>query len=184
MKRAVLLLLFLVAFLERIVFDLGPNVELITASVILASYYLGARKSFLLTFFILTTTDFVIGNTSIFIFTWSGFLIPAILTGTLFNKIKLLRVRKYFFGTTTGLLTNIFFFLWTNLGVWLLDAWNMYPDTIGGLISAYVNALPFFRYQIISSIIFIPLGFAAIDILMAISKRYFPISSLAKQRLI
>ncbi len=184
MKRVILFLLFLVAFLERTVFDLGPNVELITASVILASYYLGAKKSFWLTLIIMLLTDILIGNTIIFIFTWTGFLIPAILSGALFNKIKPQRISKYIVGTTTGLSANIFFYLWTNFGVWLLDAWNMYPDTIGGLISAYINALPFLRYQIIGSIIFIPLGFAAIDILMVISKRYFPISSLAKQRLI
>ena len=184
MKKVIFLALFTAAFLERTVFDLGPNIELITASVIFASYYLGGKKSFWLTLLIMAVTDRVIGNTSIFIFTWSGFLIPAILSGSLFNKIKTQGIKKYFLGTATGLSANLFFFIWTNFGVWLLDAWNMYPNNMGGLIASYTNALPFLRYQVISTLIFIPAGFLAFEVVFTLSKKFKLLPRLTKQTLV
>src|SRR4030067_2076454 len=88
-KYTLLVILFLAAFLERTVFDLGPNIELVTMAMILASFYFGRKQSFWLTFAILALTDLIIGNTYIFIFTWSGFLLPAIVVGGLIPRTKI-----------------------------------------------------------------------------------------------
>src|SRR3990167_10060366 len=80
-------ILFLAAFIERVIFDLGPNVELITMAMILSSFYFGKKESFWLTFAIIALSDLVIGNSNIFLFTWSGFLIPAFLASSILKKL-------------------------------------------------------------------------------------------------
>ena len=50
-----------------------------------------------------------------------------------------------------ALLSACIFFVITNFGVW---ASGMYGHTINGLISAYVLAIPFFTYSLISTIVF------------------------------
>jgi uncharacterized membrane protein len=174
MKKYLFVILFVLAFLERTVFDLGPNFELITAALILSSFYLGSKKAFWLTFLILATTDTIIGNTSIFLFTWSGFLLPALIVGKFFNEKKSNKIRGVLFGTSLGIGSNLFFFLWTNFGVWLLDQWGMYPKTLPGLIMSYLNGLPFLKYQLTSTLIFVPVGFIAIEITKYFIKRLKP----------
>ncbi len=149
-------ILFILAFFERTVLDLGPNVELVTLAMLAGSIYLSRSKTFKLTFLLMAATDLVIGNTSIFIFTWTGFLLPIFL-------ISLLRIRnsklEVFKATGLGVISNLFFFVWTNFGVWLLDTWGMYPHNLPGLIHCYVNALPFLRLQLASTLLFVPVGF-------------------------
>src|SRR3989344_7069999 len=86
-KYLMLILLFLFAFGERVLFDLGPNIELVTTVMILSSFYFAKRQAFWLTFAVLAFSDVIIGNTNIFIFTWSGFLIPAFLASKVFRKV-------------------------------------------------------------------------------------------------
>lgn len=183
MKKVLLISLFLVAFLERTIFDLGPNIELVTMAMILASFYLGKIQALWLVFLIMVTTDRIIGNTWIFIFTWSGFLIPAFFAGKVFKKLK---IRKFNFRlrllplTGAGLAFNLFFYLWTNFGVWLLDTWGMYSKDLSGLLSCYINGLPFFKNQLVSTLIFIPLGFLAFEVAIRVAKRLRPASGLVR----
>jgi hypothetical protein len=186
-KKLFLFILFLIAFLERTVWDLGPNFELVTTSMILASFYLGRKSSFWLTFAVIALTDRIIGNSKIFLFTWSGFLLPAFFVSDLIKNLKL-KIKNYPIKTATlvgtGLLSNIFFYIWSNLGVWLLDSWGMYTKDLSGLIKCYIYALPFLKNQLISSLIFIPVGFMAIEGSLYLLKKIKPASRLAKQRLI
>jgi hypothetical protein len=170
-KYSILAALFLLAFLERTVFDLGPNIELVTFAMLLASCYFGRRQSFWLIFFVMLTTDLVIGNTNIFIFTWTGFLIPALILPTVFQINRLKGLKKILQGSFLGAGANFFFFIWTNFGVWLLDSWNMYPDTIQGLVMSYINALPFWKYQLTSTLLFATAGFTIAEVAIAVSKR-------------
>jgi hypothetical protein len=161
MKKTAIILLFSIAFLERIVFDLGPNIELVTLTMLLSAAYLGKKESLWLTFSIMLFTDLIIGNTNIFIFTWSGFLIPAIITSDIFRNKKAQGIKKVALGTLAGIGATSFFFLWTNFGVWLLS--SMYPKTAKGLLMSYINALPFLRMQAISTLCFVPTGFALVE---------------------
>ena len=156
-KKVLALTLFILAFIERVFFDLGPNTELVTFAMILSAAYLGRRESLGLTFLIIAVTDLVIGNTNIFIFTWSGFLIPAFLSGTIFGTFKVRGIKKVGLGTISAIGANLFFFFWTNFGVWLVGP--MYPKTLGGLATSYINGLPFLNMQLLSTLLFVPLGF-------------------------
>jgi hypothetical protein len=169
-KYFILILLFLAAFLERTILDLGPNYELLTTVMILSAYYLGRKQSFLLTFLVIALTDRIIGNSKIFLFTWSGFLIPALFVNSLIDRFK--PNLKFLKLTFSGLTANLFFYFWTNFGVWLLDSWRMYTKDLPGLISCYVNALPFLKNQLNSSLVFIPLGVVLIEFVLHISKNF------------
>ena len=171
-KYSLVIVLFAIALLERVVFDLGANIEIVTATIVLTSIYVGRKEAFWLALAIMAVSDRIIGNTSILLFTWSGFLIPALFLNGIIKKLGKKGVGKFFTGTGAGLGTNLFFFVWTNFGVWLLDSWGMYPKTLIGLLMSYVNGLPFLRYQLISSLIFIPVGIASIEISKIVYKKY------------
>lgn len=169
-KNILFTLFFTIAFLERIVFDLGSNVELITTSMLLAAIYLGRKESLWLTLSILVVTDLIIGNSNIFIFTWTGFLIPAILVSTLFKTLKTKALTKISLATGSGLLSNFFFFFWTNFGVWYLT--NMYTKNLNGLLSSYINALPFLKHQLISTLVFVPILFSLVELTLYLNGRF------------
>jgi len=171
-KYLLLIILFSLALLERTVFDLGPNIELVTTAIVLSSLYIGRKETFWLALGIMAITDRIIGNTPILLFTWSGFLIPAFLLSSVVKTFGKKGVKKFFTGTGAGLGTNLFFFIWTNFGVWLMDVWGMYPKTLPGLIMSYVNGLPFLKNQFISSFLFIPLGIMAIEVIKLLSREY------------
>ena len=175
-KYMFLIILFIFAFGERVLFDFGPNIELITMAMILTSFYLGKKESFWLTFAIIALSDRIIGNSNIFLFTWSGFLIPALLSSVFIQKILKKLVTGYRLPVTVitlssvALASNLFFYFWTNFGVWFLG--NMYPKTVIGLAMSYINALPFLRYQAISTLVFVPAGFLLTESAVYLSHKY------------
>lgn len=152
--------IFLLALVERVWFDLGPNIELITLATILAAFYLNKKLAFLLTLGTVALSDLLIGNSNIFLFTWSGFILP-ILAISIFKKINMNNILS---GTLAGISSNLFFFFWTNFGVWALDSWGMYPNTALGLMSSFFNGLPFLKYSLTSTLFFVPLGFLVYSI--------------------
>ncbi len=161
-----------IAFLERVVFDFGPNIELVTLSMLLASAYLGSSFSILLVLIVLFLSDIVLGTTSIFLFTWTGFLIPAFVSSRLFSNMQRRRLQGGFpvlFGSVLGFSSNLFFFTWTNFGVWLLDVWGMYPRDLSGLLLSYIHGLPFLKLQLLSTLVFVPIGFAAVEVVRALA---------------
>jgi hypothetical protein len=48
--------------------------------------------------------------------------------------------------------TAVSFFALSNLAVWLV--WNMYPHTLSGLTACYSAAVPFFRNELVSDLLF------------------------------
>jgi hypothetical protein len=161
MKRFFVYLIFFLALIERVLFDLGPNIELITLATILSAFYSNGKTTFLLTLVVIAISDLLIGNTNIFLFTWSGFILPILVI----NIFKNLKINRVFSGTLAGISSNIFFFLWTNFGVWALDSWGMYPNTALGLLQSYINGLPFLKYQLTSTLFFLPIGFLIYEVL-------------------
>lgn len=155
-KVSIAVALVAIAFLERVVFDLGPNIELVTVTMLLATTYLGWRYSAGVVLSTMLLSDIFLGNTNIFVFTWSGFLIPALLLNATLNRERpFTNIRK---GTMAGVTTSIFFYLWTNFGVWVLG--TMYPHTTAGLLESYMMGIPFLKLNLISSMLIVPTGFA------------------------
>jgi hypothetical protein len=57
-----------------------------------------------------------------------------------------------------ALATSVGFFVISNFVVWLMG--NMYPPTLNGLSACYTAALPFFRKQVVSDLVFAALMFS------------------------
>jgi hypothetical protein len=41
----------------------------------------------------------------------------------------------------------------------------MYPNTIFGLMSSFINGIPFLKYQLTSTLFFVPIGFILYEII-------------------
>lgn len=152
-----IILIFLGVFF-RTIGHVAPNVEYVTAASLLAGAYLGRKYAVLLPLVIMVLTDTVIGNTNIFIFTWSAYLLIGYL-GYLGNlRGKIIKA------TGAGILATLFFYVWTNFGVWLLDSWGMYPRTFAGLMQSYLMGLPFLKMTLLSNLFFVPVSFGIVEL--------------------
>lgn len=55
-----------------------------------------------------------------------------------------------------GIIAPTVFFLISNFNVWLATSEVVYPKTFEGLMSCYTAALPFYKNQLISTLLFLP----------------------------
>jgi hypothetical protein len=157
--KKLLMAFFLIAIgvAGRTVFHIAPNVEFVTLASLLAATYLGRRYAILVPFVIMVITDTLIGNTNIFIFTWSAWVMIGF-SGLVLRKIK---GRKLI----GAVFASLFFYFYTNFGVWLLDAWGMYSRDFSGLTHCYLMGLPFLKLNLFSNLIFVPAGFSVVEII-------------------
>lgn len=159
MKHIDMVLMFVlisIGIVTRTIFHIGPNVEFVTACSLTAGWFLQEKKfSWVVPFGIMVITDFLIGNSIIFIFTWSAFL-----CAPLFSRYINAR-HLYISATDAGICFTLFFFLWTNFGVVVTS--NMYPKTIQGLGLSYVNGLPFLFNQLIGNMVIVPALFFVVS---------------------
>jgi len=138
--------------LGRILIDL-PNVETVTVVSLLGGALLGGIYTFIVPLATIALTDMYIGNDSILLFTWSAWAVIGLL-GWLLRKSQ----KDYVFGlkmTIMGVAASLFFFIWTNFGVWLL--WpQMYSHTWLGLWQCYAMGLPFLKMSLLGNLVIIP----------------------------
>jgi hypothetical protein len=73
------------------------------------------------------------------------------------NKISVLRVAGY------GIASSVIFFLVTNFGVWFGS--SFYPQTVNGLISAYVAGLPFLQNGVLGTLFYSAVLFGGYELL-------------------
>ena len=152
--------LIVLGVLSRTTLHIQNNVEFVTAFS-LASIYFFKNKYLAIasTLGILFISDLFIGNSSIFLFTWSGFLLGAIV----FKIFKTKPTNLFLTATFGAVLSTIIFFLWTNLGVVLLT--TMYTKDLAGILQSYINAVPFVVNQLIGNLIIVPAVFIVFDLL-------------------
>lgn len=175
LKDVVFSTLFVIfGVLSRTVFHIAPNVEFVTALSIAAGYFLSSSISWIVPLGIMVISDLMIGNSAIYIFTWSAFLIGwgfgmflrSNVATRIFSKIEKKignTVMITLKSESAGVLFTIFFFLWTNFGVVLVS--TLYPKTLEGVAMSYVAGLPFLRPQLVGNILFVPLLFVITNVL-------------------
>jgi hypothetical protein len=160
-KIAILLCIYIVwGVLSRTVFHLGPNVEFVTAIAISSGLLMKNKMlAFAVPVVVMFISDLFIGNSNIFIFTWSGFIFPVVLGFMISKILKKTAEKKYLKLTSlsclSGISSGLIFFLWTNFGHWLTT--NMYTKDLTGLIDCYINAIPFLKPQLAGNLIIVPL---------------------------
>ncbi|MBU4331829.1 hypothetical protein KKD19_04700 [Patescibacteria group bacterium] len=155
-KKKTLIAISLIAFgaITRLLLKDLPNVETITITALLAGSMLGWGYAIVVALSAMAITDVVIGNDSILLFTWSAFVIIGLLGVILRHKSK--TGAKYILQMTgLGMGASVFFYLFTNFGVWLL--WpQMYVHTWQGLVQCYVMGLPFLKYNMLGNLVIVP----------------------------
>jgi len=171
MKDIILSTIFiLVGVLTRTVIHFGPNFEFITAIAIMSGYLMKSSKLAIATPLIaMAITDVIIGNSNIFLFTWSAYAVAPII-GMIIKKFKLKnQILKMLTVEAGGMLSAVFFFLWTNLGVVFTTA--MYSKDLNGVIASYINGIPFFKPQLAGVLITVPLVYLVSSLIYKFSFR-------------
>ena len=85
---------------------------------------------------------------------WQNYLLIASITiiGFFINKNK---IGQIFIGSLAG---AVYFFLISNFMVWIGGGWDInnqpYPRSFSGLMLCYSEALPFFKWSVVSTLIF------------------------------
>lgn len=165
LKEIILSLSFIIlGITTRTIFHLGPNIEFVTGVSLAAGFFINNQKlRLLIPMLIMLISDLIIGNSYIFLFTWSAFLIAPVLGNILKKQNDKLEGNKFLklfviseFG---GVLFTIFFYLWTNFGVVITT--DMYEKSLSGLAQSYVSALPFLTPQLLSNLLIVPFVFIA-----------------------
>jgi len=154
--------------LTRTVWHIAPNVEFVTALTLVSAYVLRKSYSLIVPLGIMVISDLVIGNSMIFVFTWSAFSLAYV-----FGKaLKTEKINKVFSklphtlalglkSEGAAVISTLFFYLWTNFGVVVVS--NMYPKTLEGVLLSYQMGLPFLVPQLIGNMIIVPAIFLLVD---------------------
>lgn len=161
-KLAMAALLIVFGAVGRYLLQDLPNIETITVVALLAGSLLGGVWTVVIGLSVVALTDMLIGNTSIMLYTWTAWAVVGVF-GWVLRKREKRPLRHSLELTGMGLCANVFFYIWTNFGVWQMG-W-LYPGTVDGLIMSYVAGLPFLKYQLISTLLIVPsVSFVAIHV--------------------
>ena len=147
--------LIMVATAWRIInhsYSLAPNLELVTAVSVLAAIIIGLRAAIAVPLATMIISDLIIGNSSIFVFTWSSFAIIG-LCALMLKRFNSKPKAQIIGSAGFAVASSFFFFFATNFGVWL-QGW--YPATMSGLATCFTLAIPFYRTMLIGNMIIVP----------------------------
>lgn len=133
-----------------------PNLELVTAASLVAAVYLRRPFALAVPLVAMALSDWIIGGAGLSLFTWSAFLLIA-LVGSWLKRFRNSPHRLILATGGTGLVGALFFFAWTNFGVWLVADGSFYPHTWDGLLLCYTYGLPFLRGSLVSGLIAAPI---------------------------
>lgn len=137
-------------------YNFAPNLELVTTVSILAALIIGWRAALVVPLTTMIVSDMVIGNSSIFMFTWGSFVIIG-LSALLLRKFNVKPKTQIISSAGFAVASSFLFFFVTNLGVWL-QGW--YPATWAGLTTCFTLAIPFYRTMLIGNLILVPASVA------------------------
>jgi hypothetical protein len=148
----------------------GWNLSPSYAAEVFAGARLRAWQAFALALGVRAVTDLII-----FLFpfpgqegTWRFYIsfLPWVYLSVVLNVCLGRLVRNTETGWKIGgitFLAALQFFVITNFGTWVGS--DIYPKNLGGLVACYLAALPWFRNQFISYLIFVPVLFGAYAVL-------------------
>lgn len=124
--------------------------------------YKNRRSAIFFTFFALYLTDFILNNfvhrgsftgqtgiiwfSNYMIWVYGGFAAMFLIAN---NVLRRFSYSKLIFGSLAG---SVAFFLITNFGSWLF--FDLYTKDFAGLISSYINGIPFFKYTILGDLVY------------------------------
>lgn len=160
-KKNIITTFCLVAFaiISRL-FIHGQNWETLTAVTVVAGALLGPYLALTVGLLAVIGSDIFIGNSIIFVYTWSAWAIIGLANALWQKRFAKLSIWQGSAALTgSGLVSTLFFYLWTNFGMWSIGpAYKVliYPLTWDGLIQCYIAALPFLRNQLVGNALIVP----------------------------
>ncbi len=105
---------------------------------------------------VVALSDVLLGNSNVLVFTWTAWAVIGV--GAWWAG----RVRgsgaRLVSALGFGVGSSLFFYLWTNAGVWWLGRGTFYPAGIDGLLASYVSGLPFLRPMLLGNLVLLPLA--------------------------
>ncbi|OGY83699.1 MAG: hypothetical protein A3F54_04930 [Candidatus Kerfeldbacteria bacterium RIFCSPHIGHO2_12_FULL_48_17] len=155
------------------------NVETIMVVSLLAGVLLGGMYAVIVPLAVVAVSDVVIGNESILLYTWSAWLLVGLFGWVLRRFTGLAQARHWLFALGmggSGIVGTVFFYLWTNFGVWQL--YDYYAPTWQGLMASYVAGLPFLLYQLAGNIVIVPV----ISLAFVLMWRHAPLFAAARRK--
>jgi len=142
---------------------IAPNLEIVTATTVLAAIILGWRGAIVVPLISMVVSDLIIGNSSIYIYTWSSFaLIGA--CALVLRKLNKKPGWQILSSAGFAIVSSFLFFVVTNFGVW---AQGWYPGTLNGLIQSYTMAIPFYKTMLVGNLVLVPsvvIGYRAVRV--------------------
>lgn len=114
----------------------APNFTPVAAIAIFAGAYMDKRRAIIVPLALMMISDLFLGLHDVVLFTWGSFALCSLIGMSLKASS---RARAVLLGSMAS---SLIFYLITNLGVWLV---GWYPNTPAGLLSCYINGLPFLR---------------------------------------
>jgi len=142
---------------------IAPNFELVTVVTVIAAIILGYKAAIAVPLASMILSDLIIGNSSIFVFTWGAFALIG-LGALLLKKLNNKPISQVIYSFGFAVASSFAFFAITNFGVW---AQGWYPTTWAGLIDCYAVAIPFYRTMLIGNIIIVPVAISVWQLVKA-----------------
>jgi hypothetical protein len=131
----------------------------------------GSRRFLWVPLVVLAATDIVL-TTVVYAypFVWDHFVTWAWYASMLWLGTRLRENAKPLPVIGAALASSVSFFVVSNFAVWA--AYNMYPKNLGGLLTSYTLALPFFRNAVEGDLLFTAAMFAMPVVLAALSDAF------------
>ncbi len=145
-----------------------PNFAPLSAVALFSGAYFSSKKqAFLIPLLALFFSDLILGFHSTMPVTYLSFLL------IVFIGLWLKEKRSVIYIAEASVASSILFFVTTNFGVWAFS--QLYPKTIGGLLTCYVAAIPFFHNTLLGDLFYTGVlfgGFALVE------KKFFSLNRI------
>jgi hypothetical protein len=157
-RPSVAVLLVVAAIVWRVVKDdLGapPNLELSTFAAFAAAGLLRNRFAMLAPLVVVAISDLVLTNSAILVFTWTAWAVIGVAS---WWTRRASGGARFVAALGFGVGSSLWFYLWTNFGVWLQGRGTFYPAGFDGLLASYVAGLPFLRPMLLGNLVLLPVA--------------------------
>ena len=134
-----------------------PNFTPVIALSLFSGVYLRKGQAVIFPLVLLAITDLILGFHVTMAFTYLSVFLISLIGFWLKDHKNIKNV------TITSLYSSILFFVITNFGVWLVS--GLYPLTAAGFKDCFVLAIPFFKTELFSTILYTVVFFGAYELI-------------------
>ena len=167
-KYILILSLIIATALSNILLANIPNFSPVASVALFSGFYLSNKKlALLIPVACMLISDYFIGFHSLM---WAVYLSFGF-TVVMGVKMKTSSSEKVIINSV---LSSLVFFLITNSAVWLTG--SFYPSDLSGLVLCLTMGIPFFKYTLLSSIVFSTILFGGFQILNQLINKYLTFS--------